>query len=89
MHPLTTGAHVRFDGRRPALSGITDRRPDHRHGDALPAVAAPHRDAGNHPDGDVVDGWCRARVCDGRVVVPRTERHEPDRLRTQVRHQTC
>ena len=57
MHPLTTGAHVRFDGRRPALSGITDRRPDHRNGDALPAVAAPHRDAGNHPDGYVVDWW--------------------------------
>jgi hypothetical protein len=61
---FSTRARIRLDGRRPALAGVIDRGADHRDSDALPAVAAPHRDAGNHPDGDIVDGRRHLRPLD-------------------------
>jgi hypothetical protein len=87
MHALAAGTHIRFDRRRAALSRVIDRGADHRYRQTFAAVAAAHRDARDHPGGDVVDGRSCPRVLDDRVVVPRTQGDEPDGLRAPVRHQ--
>jgi hypothetical protein len=87
MDALATGADVRLHGRRAALARVLDRGADHGHGDPLPAVAAPHRDARDHPDGHIVDLRGYLRSLDDGVVVPRTQRDETDGLRVPIRHQ--
>jgi hypothetical protein len=72
VHAFATGPRIRLDGGRAALPGVINSGPDHRERDTLTAIAAPHRDARDHPGGDVVDGRCRLRILDPRVVVART-----------------
>jgi len=88
VHALAIGSRVRLKGRRSVLSGVIDCRADHGDRHALPAVAAPHGDAGDDPRGDVVDGRGGARVLDPREVVTRTERDESDGLAAPVRDKT-
>ncbi len=87
MHALAIGSRVRLKGRRSVLSGVIDCRADHGDRHALPAVAAPHGDAGDDPRRDVVDGRGRARVLDPREVVTRSERDKSDRFAATVRDQ--
>jgi hypothetical protein len=87
MDALATGADVRLHSRRAALARVLDRGADHGYGDALPAVAAPHRDARDHPDGHIVDLRSCLRSLDDGVVVPGTQRDETNGLRAPIGHQ--
>src|SRR5207244_10645978 len=88
VHALAVGPRMRLDSRRAALSGVLDRRADHRDRDAPAAVTAPHRDARDDPGRDVVDWRRRLRIRDAGEVVAWTERDETDRFLALIRHQT-
>jgi len=87
VYSLATSADVRLDRRRAALSRVIDRGADHRHSNTLPAVAAAHGDARDHPNGDVVDRRRCPRLLDDGEVVSRPQGNEPDGLRIPVRHE--
>ena len=85
MHATVSGARVGLNSARAVRAGMVDGRADHRDGHALPAVAAPYGDAGDHPGVDLVDRRRRARARDSREVEPRSERDEADGLAVLVR----
>src|SRR5439155_11892659 len=88
VHALAVGPRMGLDGRRAALSGVLDRRADHRDRDTLAAVPATHRDARYDPGRHVVNWRRRRRFRHAGEVVARTERDETDRFLALVRHQT-
>jgi hypothetical protein len=85
MQPRVARARVRLDGRRAELRGVVHRRADHRDRDALAAMPAADRDAGDDPDRHIVDAWRRARAVDLREVEPRADRDPADGLAPGVR----